>query len=468
MTATIIRGGYLVDPANGREGHFDVLLREGRVAEIAPEVSDADAEEIDARGRLVIPGIIDCHVHLSNWLGGPPGHRMLALAGVTTALDLAGPIADVVDITAKSGCGLTIGCIDYVRPGHTVSSADPEKAELQDALTTATNAGALGQKILGGHFPLTPDATARVIEVAAERGTYVAFHAGTLEQPQNIAGMHEACELTRGNPLHLAHINSYARGLDASAHEEAEAAIEMLAARANIWSESYLAPFNGNSGKCAQGVPESVATQRNVARGGFEPTTNGLAEAIRQGWALVHVKVDGVNQLAGGEQALSAWREAETDIGLSFYANPFEARVKLATDKRADGRFAIDALATDGGGVPRNDLCLRGLALTRLEGLSLSDFVHKVCIAPARMLGLSARKGHLGTGADADVTIIDGTSHVPVSSFVHGRPILRDREVVGRGGQFLTLPEGVAAVSDRGLDVIELGHGTMLPGKSLD
>lgn len=466
MSTTLIRNGHVVDPASGIDMECDLLLEDGKVAGVGAGLTNSAAEVVDARGQLVIPGIIDCHVHLSHWLGGPPGHKMLALAGVTTALDLAGPITDVIKIGAQYGRGLTIGCIDYVRPSHTVSGTDPSRDELRDSLDTAIQAGAIGQKVLGGHFPLTPEATARVIQVAAERGSYIAFHAGTLATPQSIAGMQEACDLSAGNPLHLAHINSYARGTYDSAYAEAESAKRMLEECDNIWSESYLAPFNGNSGKCANGAPESVATQLNLKRGGFAPTTEGLAEAITAGWAIVHIEADGVNQLVQGARGLAAWRAADSDIGLSFYANPFEARVKLAVDKRADGQFAVDALATDGGGIPRNDLCSRGLALTRLDALTLSEFVHKVCVAPAQMMGIATRKGHLGVGADGDVTIIDLSQLAAVSSFAHGRAIMRDGVLLGSGGQFLTMPEGRAAIEESGLTPIELRYGDALRNKA--
>ncbi|PZX14887.1 dihydroorotase-like cyclic amidohydrolase [Palleronia aestuarii] len=461
---TILRRGLVVDPVNGVHRQADVAMSDGRIAAIG-EIDGTAREDRDVAGLMVMPGIVDAHVHLSPWLGGGAGHRMLALAGVTFALDLAGPIDGVTRLAAESGCGVTIGCIDYVRPGHTVGSEDPGEDELRDALAKARRAGAIGFKILGGHFPLTREASARVIDVAAREGAYVAFHSGTLSTPQSVAGMRESCELAAGNPLHLAHINSYTRGLDASAVIEAEEAIAILAETPNVWSESYLAPINGNSGKCADGVPESVATQKNLKRGGFPATTEGMVAAISAGWAQVHVLQDGVHVLTGGEVGLTAWRAAESNIGISFEANPPEPRIHLATAKRADGSFAVDALATDGGGIPRNDLISRGLALYHLDALTLDDFVLKTSAAPARALGLAGRKGHLGIGADADVTVIDVARLSPVESYAHGRAVLRDGEVVGRGARMLVPPEGRAHVESLGIETLVAEPGSMLSGR---
>jgi dihydroorotase len=61
----LIQGGTVIDPASDRDGRFDLLLEDGRVAAVLErEESVADAETIDASGCWVVPGLIDIHVHL--------------------------------------------------------------------------------------------------------------------------------------------------------------------------------------------------------------------------------------------------------------------------------------------------------------------------------------------------------------------------------------------------------------------
>lgn len=459
----ILRGGYLCCPVTGHEGVADIAFENGVIAEIAPEITVSAAEERDVSGLHVLPGIVDCHVHVSGWMGGAAGHRMLALAGVTTALDMAGPIDSVTEFAARTGTGLTLACIDYVRPGHTVDTANPLEDELVAHLARARVSGAVGLKILGGHFPLTPEASSRVIALCGREGAHVAYHAGSLTTPQNLQGMLEACEQADGHPLQMPHVNSYARGADAPAVFEAREACDILERFPNVWSESYLAPINGNSAKCANGVPESVAAQRNLTRGGYEATAGGLRQAILDGWAMIHVLENGVTHLRSGAGALAAWEAAESDIGMSFYANPAESRVNLAIMRRSDGSFGIDALATDGGGLPRNDLCERGLALVHLQALTLAEFVHKTSTEPARMMGLGDRKGHLSIGADADITVIDLAARQPVHSFGGGRAILSAGEVVGSGTTMIVPPEGLARAQSLGLRTIVAPHGSFRP-----
>jgi dihydroorotase len=103
-----IRNGYLIDPLQKLEGKYDLLLKDGRVAEIAAtgKLHGKGDESMDARGLVVAPGFIDLHVHLRE-----PGqsHKetiasgtMAAAAGGFTsvcAMPNTAPVNDSVEIT---------------------------------------------------------------------------------------------------------------------------------------------------------------------------------------------------------------------------------------------------------------------------------------------------------------------------------------------------------------------------------
>jgi dihydroorotase len=61
-----VRGGTLIDPSQHLEGKYDVLLKDGRVSQVAApgKLKGKADESIDARGLVVCPGLIDIHVHL--------------------------------------------------------------------------------------------------------------------------------------------------------------------------------------------------------------------------------------------------------------------------------------------------------------------------------------------------------------------------------------------------------------------
>ncbi|MGH9371739.1 MAG: dihydroorotase, partial [Vicinamibacterales bacterium] len=61
----LIKGGRVVDPANGRDGELDVLVEDGRIARIGRDLPVDGAEVVELRkGWIVAPGLIDLHVHL--------------------------------------------------------------------------------------------------------------------------------------------------------------------------------------------------------------------------------------------------------------------------------------------------------------------------------------------------------------------------------------------------------------------
>src|SRR3954470_7067039 len=62
----LIRGGHLIDPANGIDTPMDLLLRDGKVAKVAQpgKISIKGTQQINAKGMIVAPGFIDLHVHL--------------------------------------------------------------------------------------------------------------------------------------------------------------------------------------------------------------------------------------------------------------------------------------------------------------------------------------------------------------------------------------------------------------------
>jgi dihydroorotase len=64
-TDLVITGGHVIDPANGLSAVRDVAIVGGRIARVAASLPTAGARRvIDARGRLVTPGLVDLHVHV--------------------------------------------------------------------------------------------------------------------------------------------------------------------------------------------------------------------------------------------------------------------------------------------------------------------------------------------------------------------------------------------------------------------
>ena len=94
MTPLAILNGRLVDPAAGIDELKDVLLIDGRVAEIAATgklKGKNGAQVLDAKGLVVAPGLIDIHVHLREpgqacwaWKPSATGTAAAAAGGFTS------------------------------------------------------------------------------------------------------------------------------------------------------------------------------------------------------------------------------------------------------------------------------------------------------------------------------------------------------------------------------------------------
>jgi dihydroorotase len=82
----LLKGGRVIDPANGRDGAFDVLVQDGRIARVGKDLPRGDAEVFEIEpGWIVAPGLIDIHVHLRE-----PGHEHKETVATGTASAVAG------------------------------------------------------------------------------------------------------------------------------------------------------------------------------------------------------------------------------------------------------------------------------------------------------------------------------------------------------------------------------------------
>ena len=64
MKKILIKNGRLVDPANNLDKIDDVLIEDGKIAKIGSSLSISDGQIIEASGKIVMPGLVDMHVHL--------------------------------------------------------------------------------------------------------------------------------------------------------------------------------------------------------------------------------------------------------------------------------------------------------------------------------------------------------------------------------------------------------------------
>jgi len=448
----LIKGGHVVDPANDVDGVADVAIKDGKIKAVVSELENSKAKNVvRANNMLVIPGVVDSHAHIARPKAMGAGFRMLVKEGVTTAVDFEGPMKVIMDEIRQYGCGLNVAVLEGIWPGRGLSSIDAPHKEVTDIIEASLEQGAIGVKLLGGHYPLSPETTADIIETAARELAYVAFHVGSTETGSNILGLEEAIRLADGNPLHIAHVNSYCRGLIDDPLRELIRAMDALKRSKNVVSESHLAPFNGCSGViCENGMPESHVTRDCLQALGFSVSREGLKQAILEGQAAVYARVGGEMQHFFKEKAYEIWLAEDTHVGVSFNVNLRESALTCAIAKKDKHSFIVDAISSDGGAIPRNFILSYGLALVHFGALTLKELILKVSYNPARLFGLT-NKGQLSPGSDGDIAILD-----PNTGRVHMTIINGDFAMIGgipltKPGRILTTIRGAGMVSKAGV-----------------
>src|SRR5258707_14095755 len=135
----VVKGGRVIDPSLGIDAVRDVAIAAGRIAAVEANITADAAETIDARGKIVVPGLVDIHVHAARSKEGPA----LCLAdGVTGWVDAGSQGADhigdtvaVAKLSPQQGRVLiNIGRSGILPEGDTMDLAHADVAAAKDAI----------------------------------------------------------------------------------------------------------------------------------------------------------------------------------------------------------------------------------------------------------------------------------------------------------------------------------------------
>ena len=286
-----------------------------------------------------------------------------------------------------------------------------------------------------------------------EQGAYIAWHAGTTESCNTVLSLAELLDLAENHIIHVAHINSYCRGETADVLDEVREALRLLSLHQNAYSEAYLAETNGTIFELDEaGHMTSKSTGRLLVRYGYGDSAEGLEKAFKDGFARAFAPSGLETVPIYGEAAIKLWRANGLRVNGGFDVNPAISRLNLCMAKYHNNDFIVDAISTDGGAIPRNVIVSHGLALVAIGALTLAEFVLKTSYHPSRILCLP-QKGHLGPGADADITVLDLETRRPMLTMVGGKVCMFKGYVSGTGGTILTTRRGLDAASQYGLPV---------------
>src|SRR5262245_32094536 len=135
----MIKGGRVIDPSVRLDAIRDVAISGGRIAAVEASVAGEAADTIDARGKLVVPGLIDIHTHTARAAEGP---GMVLQDGVTGWIDAgsagADQIADRIAVARSSvqqgRVLINIGRAGVIPEGDTMDLARADVGAARDAI----------------------------------------------------------------------------------------------------------------------------------------------------------------------------------------------------------------------------------------------------------------------------------------------------------------------------------------------
>jgi dihydroorotase len=411
MNSMLLTGGRVIDPANNFDAVADVLVVDGKIAAVGPDLAPgapAQAQRFEAGGLVICPGLIDLHAHLRE-----PGQSAKETIATGTASAAQGGFTSVVCMPNTSPAIDNPGTVALIR----------ERAERESKINLFV-AGAITKNLEGEELaPIGSLKSAGVIAISDD-GHCV----------QNNDLMRRALEYARMFDLPVMdHCQDYSIVTDGVMHEGYWSAVlglrgwpasgeELIVAR-NI----LLAGLTGAQVHCQHlSTAGSVQLLREAKKRGvpvsgeacphhFTLTDTGLAGSEKF-WST-----DGQDIMAGRSAQRPRWPSYDTN----FKMNP---PLRSAADRAAvieglaDGTLEI--IGSDHAphcdyekevefdyapfGIIgfETELPLALMQLYHSKKMSLPDIIAKFTVAPARWLRLSG-KGHLGVGADADLTVFD-------------------------------------------------------------
>jgi dihydroorotase len=412
MNSLLLTGGRVIDPANHLDATADVLILQGKIAAVGPDISakaPSDVERMDVQGLVVCPGLIDLHVHLRE-----PGQVTKETIATGTAAAARGGFTSVVCMPNTSPAIDNAGTVALIH----------ERAATQGVVNVLVT-GAI-TKNLGGE-ELAPIGSLKKAGVVAitDDGHCV----------QNNDMMRRALEYAKMFELPvLDHCQDYSLVTDGVMHEGywstalglrgwPAAGEEMMVARNILLAEATGAHVHCQHLSTAgsvrllrearkRGLPVSGEacphhfTLTDAAIAGSDKFWNvngkgiwGLdaARGDRPAWPAYDTNFK-MNPPLGSAQDREAVLEGLTDGTLQVICSDHAPHCDYEKEVEFDyAPFGITGLETE--------LALSLMQLYHSGRMSLSELIAKFTTAPARLLRLP--KGTLSVGADADLTVLD-------------------------------------------------------------
>ena len=392
MEKMIIRGGRIIDPANGVNMIADLLIENGKVAAIGDNLSADGAKEFDAAGKVVAPGFIDMHCHLRD-----PGQEYKE---------------DLISGTKAAARGgfTAVCCMPNTHPvkdNMSVTRYILEKAQWQGSGVHVYPVGALSKGLEGKEMA----------------------EIGRMKQAGIVAISDDGKPVMNSNLLRLAMQYADYFNVFVMSHSEDKSLVGD-----GVMNEGFISTKLGLPGITR--AAEEVMIARDIL----------VAEAEKKRIHLCHVSTKGGVQLVREAKKRGVRVTAETaphyigatDDWVIGYDSNCRVNPPLREEEDrlaciaglADG--TLDAIATDhaphhldekrvefhiaASGISgfETAFCISNTMLVKSGAMTLDKLVELMSANPAKILGVEG--GSLAVGAAADITIVDPDREIVVDA----------------------------------------------------
>lgn len=388
---TILKHGKVVDPRNHIEDIKDVVIINDSISEVADEVIPERGDiVINCEGLLVVPGLVDMHLHLGDLfevstnpifcavedgvtLGLSPGagNTYMAPSLLGAEVDRGVPMNLGLYLGAACVLGTCLSVDEIIAMFKGELPAEVAATKMtRNAITNTTAPFAIGIKDHMGHFIMSDENIDKIYEITSKAGLVYMSHTQDPYHAQRLVS------LSKGRPIHLAHATAAGCGTHMGAAEGMKAVIDL------VDGETVTAEF--------------------------------VTTMLREG--------------TGSLEGLQLPRESQ----------------KLAYDALESKKVKI--LISDG----QNDATMKGFGDTRdnipaiielaqMGVLSLSDAVATMTANPTELIAkrthnpfFTEKVGHLGAGALANITVIDPKDKLATYTIVNGQIVSFENRAVRR------------------------------------
>ncbi|GLH77218.1 dihydroorotase [Bradyrhizobium sp. SSBR45G] len=381
----LLRGGRVIDPASGIDGLKDVAIRNGRIAAVQSDILPTSARDVvDVTGQLVVPGLIDTHAHVYQYVTGRFGMNadMVGVqSGVTSLIDQGGP-----------------SCMTL--PGFRHFVAEPAQSRVYAFLSAYLVGGLEGHYYPDLYRPDCVDIDATVKSAVANR------------------------DLVRGIKAH-AEIGGFARWgirvIEMAAEIGRRAELPVYVHFGQLWG----LPASGTNGEDVDTILERVIPllrPGDVLAHPFTRHPGGFVNTKGDVHPVIRAALDRGLKVDVGHGSHFSYRLARKAIDAGIVPHTLGADIHGYNTHVPAPAGTPDEHADDENhpfaGQAKFSLVQAMSSMVAL-GLTLEQVVPMVTSNPAAMLGLSDQIGALRPGMDADVSVLREKQ---------GRFVLRDNE----------------------------------------